>query len=49
MTCDFLIETTKAKYQAKVELELPTGNLDEEENCYIEKTDMKDIVFKRVK
>ncbi len=49
VTCDFIIETTKAKYQAEVALELPTGNLDEEENCYIEKTDMKDIVFKRVK
>lgn len=49
VTCDFMIETTKAKYQAEVSLELPTGNLDEEENCYIEKTDMKDIVFKRVK
>lgn len=49
ITCDFMIETTNAKYQAEVPLELPTGNLDEEENCYLEKTDMKDIVFKRVK
>ncbi|MCI9040067.1 MAG: hypothetical protein HFJ29_09555 [Clostridia bacterium] len=49
ITCDFTIETTKAKYQAEIELELPTGNLDEEENCYLEKTDMKDIIFKRVK
>ena len=49
ITCDFMIETTKAKYQAEIALELPTGNLDEEENCYIEKTDMKDIIFKRVK
>lgn len=49
VTCDFMIETTKAKYQAEITLELPTGNLDEEENCYIEKTDMKDVVFKRVK
>ena len=29
--------------------EVTSGNLDEEENCYLEKTDMKDIVFKRVK
>ena len=49
ITCDFTIETTKAKYQAEIALELPTGNLDEEENCYLEKTDMKDIIFKRVK
>lgn len=49
LTCDFTIETTKAKYQAEIALELPTGNLDEEENCYLEKTDMKDIIFKRVK
>ncbi len=49
MGCDFTIETTKAKYQAEVTLELPTGNLDDEESCYLEKTDMKDIIFKRVK
>ena len=49
VTCDFMIETTNAKYQAEINLDLPTGNLDEEENCYLEKTDMKDIVFKRVK
>lgn len=49
VSCDFMIETTNAKYQAEVNLNLPTGNLDEEENCYLEKTDMKDIVFKRVK
>ena len=44
-----MIETTNAKYQAEIVLELPTGNLDEQENCYLEKTDMKDIIFKRVK
>ena len=49
MGCDFTIETTKAKYQAEVTLQLPTGNLDDEESCYLEKTDMKDIIFKRVK
>ncbi len=46
---DFMLETTKNKYQAPITLELPTGNLDEEERSYIEKTDMKDIIFKRVK
>lgn len=46
---DFTIETTKMKYKANVSLQLPSGSLDEEENCYLEKTDMSDIVFKRVK
>lgn len=46
---DFLIETTQNKYQANISLDLPTGNLGEEENCYFEKTDMSDIIFKRVK
>lgn len=46
---DFLIETTQNKYQANISLDLPTGNLGEEENSYFEKTDMSDIIFKRVK
>ncbi len=46
---DFMIETTKTKYQAKILLDLPSGNLDEQEKCYLEKTDMSDVVFKRVK
>lgn len=46
---NFTIETTKAKYQAKISLDLPTNNLDEEEKSYFEKTDMSDVVFKRVK
>ena len=33
---DFIIETTKAKYKSNIELELPTGNLGEEKNCYLE-------------
>lgn len=49
ISCDFMIETTKAKYQSQINLDMPTGNLDEEENCYLEKTDMSDIIFKRVK
>lgn len=46
---DLTIETTKNKYQTNIALEMPTGNLEEEGNCYLEKTDMSDIVFKRVK
>lgn len=49
VTFDLTIETTKNKYQAEITLEMPTGNLEEEGNCYLEKTDMNDIVFKRVK
>lgn len=49
ISCDFTIETTKTKYQSTITLDLPTGNLDEEENCYLEKTDMSDVIFKRVK
>ena len=49
VTFDLTIETTKNKYQAEITLEMPTGNLQEEGNCYLEKTDMDDIVFKRVK
>ena len=46
---DFIIETTKAKYKSNIELELPTGNLGEEKNCYLEIDDTSDIIFKRVK
>lgn len=46
---DFTIETTKNKYKATITLELPTGDLGEEKNCYLEKIDMSDVVFKRVK
>lgn len=46
---DFTIETTKSKYQANIKMQLPTGNLGEEAKCELEKTDMSDIVFKRVK
>lgn len=46
---DIIIETTKNKYKANVVLDMPTGNLIEEGRTYLEKTDMKDIAFKRVK
>lgn len=46
---DFTIETTKNKYKATITLELPTGNVAEEKTSTFEKTDMTDIIFKRVK
>ena len=46
---DFTIETTKSKYKANINLDLPTAELGEEKNCYLEITDMKDFIFKRVK
>ena len=46
---DLTIETTKNKYKANIVLDMPTGNLIEEGRTYLEKTDMKDIAFKRVK
>lgn len=46
---DFTIETTKAKYKANIELELPTSEFGETGNCYQEITDMSNIIFKRVK
>lgn len=49
ISCKLTIETTKAKYQSKISLDLPSGNLNEKENCYLEKTDMSDVIFKRVK
>ena len=49
IACNLTIETTKSKYQAPMQIAMPTGNLDEQENCYLEKTDMSDIIFKRVK
>ena len=46
---DFIIETTKNKYKTVITLNLPTGNLAEEKTSNLEKTDMSDIIFKRVK
>ncbi len=45
---DFTIETTKTKYQTNINLDLPTGNI-EEGSCYMKKTNMEDCIFKRVK
>lgn len=46
---DFMIETTENKYKANINLQLPTGDLAAEKTCYLEKTDMSDIIFKRVR
>ena len=46
---DFMIETTENKYKANINLQLPTGDLEAEKTCYLEKTDMSDIIFKRVR
>lgn len=46
---DFTIETTKAKYKANIELELPTNEFGEDKNCYFELNDTNNIIFKRVK
>ena len=46
---DLIIETTKNKYKSTITLELPTGNIIEEKTSNFEKTDMSDIIFKRIK
>ena len=46
---DYTIETTKTKYKANITLDLPAGNISEDGRSYLEKTDMSDIIFKRVK
>lgn len=46
---DFIIETTKGEYKANINLDLPTGQLGEEKNCYLEITDMSNIIFKRTR
>ncbi len=46
---DYTIETTKAKYMANITLDLPTGDISKDGSSHLEKTDMSDIIFKRVK
>lgn len=46
---DFTIETTKSKYKANIELNLPTSEFGEKGNCYLEITDMSNVIFKRVR
>lgn len=45
---DFIISTGKIKYKANISLELPNGNIIEEGTTQIEKTNLSDIVFKRM-
>ena len=45
---NIILESGK-EYQAEIKTELPTGNVIEEGNTSIEITDLKDIVFKRIK
>ncbi len=46
---DVVIETNKYKYRGKINLDLPSGNILEEGICNIDKTDFKDVAFKREK
>ena len=46
---DYTIETTKAKYKANITLDFPAGDISKDGKSYLEKTDMSDIIFKRVK
>ena len=46
---DFIINITNSKYKANITLNLPSGNILENGTESIEKTDMSDVIFKRVK
>ncbi len=46
---DYTIETTKTKYKANITLDFPAGDISEDGRSSLEKTDMSDIIFKRVK
>lgn len=45
---DFIITINKIKYKTNIVLDLPNGNILEEGTSQIEKTDLKDLVFKRI-
>jgi hypothetical protein len=45
---DFIINTGKINYKANISLDLPYGNILENGKTELEKTDMSDIVFKRI-
>lgn len=46
---DIIIETGKGiRYKGNINLDLPTGNIEEEKTSTFEKTDFSDIVFKRI-
>ena len=44
---DFIIEVKNHQYRAKVELEMPHGNIIEEGTAVYEKNQMNDVIFKR--
>ena len=44
---DLVIKIDKINYKAKIDLDLPYGDICEEGKASYEITDMKDIVFKR--
>lgn len=46
---DYTIETTKTKYKANITLDFPAGDISEDGRSSLGKTDMSDIIFKRVK
>jgi len=46
---DLTIQTDKNKYKTSISnIEMPSGNLIEEGTTQFEKTDMSDLIFKRV-
>ena len=46
---NFIIVINKNKYKAKITLDLPCGDIVENGTANYEKSDMKDIIFKREK
>ena len=46
---DLIIETNISKYKGKINIDLPCGNILEEGVCNINKTDFKNVAFKREK
>lgn len=46
---DMIIETENHEYKAEMILDFPCGNIIEQGTASIEKIDMKDVIFKRVK
>ena len=45
---DFIIKVNNVKYKANITLNMPEGNILEDGRSTIEKTDMSDIIFKRI-
>ena len=48
MSFDFIISRGKIKYKAKINLNLPYGDILTEGTSQIEKTELRDIIFKRM-